>query len=185
MKKNKLKKIGISLVLLLPIITIFSMVGCQKSTDESESNIFKNMEATDIEGNKVDSSIFSGKKLILINMWATGCKPCIDEIPILDKLNKEYENKGVAIKGLLITFGEESEVEVAKNILEKAQSTYQQIIPSKSMEKNKVLSDISGFPSTYFVDENGNIVDQIDGSADYEGWKERIEEVLKKVEANE
>lgn len=181
MNKNKLKKVGISLLLLLPVMAIFSMVGCKKDTDESKSNIFKEMKATDINGNKVDSSIFSGKKLTLINIWNTGCKPCIDEIPILDKLNKEYENKGVAIKGLLMTFGEESEVEAAKKVLEKAQSTYEQIIPSESMLQNKVLSNISAFPSTYFVDENGNIVDKIDGSNDYEGWRKRIEEVLKRL----
>lgn len=183
MNKNKLKKVGIALI--LPVIIIFSMVGCTNNVDENKSSIFKEMKATDINGNNVDSSIFSGKKLTLINIWNTGCKPCIDEIPILDKLNKEYEDKGVAIKGLLLTSGENSEVEEAKKILEKAQSTYQQIIPSKDMLENEVLSYIDAFPSTYFVDENGDIVDKIDGSSDYEGWKARIEEVLKKVNVNE
>lgn len=182
MNKNKLKKVVI--LMLLAITTIFSMVGCTSDVSKNESNIFKEMKATDIKGNDVDSSIFSGKKLTLINIWNTGCKPCVDEIPILDKLSKEYENNGVAIKGLLLHFGDDSEIESAKEVLEKAKSAYQQIIPSKDMLEDKMLSDISAFPSTYFVDENGNIIDKIDGSSDYEGWKSRIEEVLKKVEAN-
>lgn len=51
------------------------------------------MQTTDINGNKVDASTFSDNKLILVNIWSTGCKICIDEILILDKLNKEYKER--------------------------------------------------------------------------------------------
>lgn len=59
------------------------------------------MQTEDIKGNKVDSSIFSENKLTVINLWNTGCTPCITEIPELDKLNKYYADKGVSIKGLV------------------------------------------------------------------------------------
>ena len=94
MNKSKLKK---RVTLLLSAITIFLIVGCTNSGNSnqniSSSNIFKEMQTTDINGNTVDSSIFSEKKLTLVNVWNRGCTPCIDEIPILDKLNKEYEKK--------------------------------------------------------------------------------------------
>ena len=48
-----------------------------------------------------------------------------------------------------------------------------------------IFKNIHAFPTTFFIDKDGNIVDQIDGSNDYEGWKSRIEDVLKKVDANE
>lgn len=51
------------------------------------------MKTEDINGNKVDSSIFSKYKLTVVNVWNTGCTPCVGEIPTLDKLNKEYEKK--------------------------------------------------------------------------------------------
>lgn len=44
---------------------------------------------------------------------------------------------------------------------------------------------MTSFPTTYFVDSTGKIVDTIEGSNDYEGWKEVIDNVLKKVESNE
>lgn len=53
-----------------------------------------------LDGNKADSSLFAENKLTLVNVWNVGCTPCVQEIPILDQLNKEYEGKGVAIKGL-------------------------------------------------------------------------------------
>ncbi|SCI86102.1 thiol-disulfide oxidoreductase [uncultured Clostridium sp.] len=133
MNKSKLKKGATLLLLLLSAIIVFLIVGCTNLGHNSQniissSNIFKEMQTTDINGNTVDSSIFSEKKLTLTNVWNTGCTPCIDEIPILDKLNKEYEKKGVSIKGLLLESGvglTEQEKSVVEEILSKSKSSYQ------------------------------------------------------------
>ena len=44
-------------------------------------------------GNKINLKDFFGK-LIIINFWATWCKPCKEEMPSLDRLykNKNFEN---------------------------------------------------------------------------------------------
>lgn len=185
MKKNKLKKM---VVVLLSTITIFSIVGCNNTKGNNSSNVFKEMQTKDINGNKVDSSIFADNKLTLVNVWNTGCKPCIDEIPILDKLNKEYKEKGVEIKGLLLESGvglTDEEKSVVEDILNKSKSSYQQLTMSEKMLNNDTFKNLAAFPSTFFVDKDGNIIDQIDGSNDYEGWKSNIEGVLKKVSVNE
>ena len=146
------------------------------------------MQTKDINGNKVDNSIFLENKLTLVNVWNTGCTPCIDEIPILDKINKEYEKKGVSIKGLLLESGvglTEKEKSTVEGILSKSKSSYQQFTMSKNMLEDTTFKNLSAFPTTFFIDKDGNIVDQIDGSNDYEGWKSRIESVLKKVDTNE
>lgn len=189
MSLNKLKK---AIVVLLSSMVIVSVVGCSSLSSKNakvlESPVFKNMQTTDINGNKVNSSDFSKNKLTLVNVWNTGCTPCVDEIPILDKLNTEYKDKGVSIKGLLL----ESEAgltdqqkSTAKEIINKSKSTYQQLTASKELFESDVFKDIDSFPTTFFVDKNGNIVDVISGSNDYEGWKSQIEDVLKKVDSNE
>lgn len=186
MKSSKFKKV--ITLLLLSTVAIFTLVGCKKSDGVNTSTTFKDMETTDINGNKVDSSIFSENKLTLVNVWNTGCTPCVDEIPILDKLNKEYEEKGVAIKGLLLESGvglTDDEKKVVEGILQKSNSTYQQLTMSKEMLESDIFKNFDLFPATFFVDKDGNIVERIDGSSDYEGWKSRIEDALKKVDANE
>ncbi len=87
-------------VVALTMVAIASLaVGCTSSkegstnTANSNSKLFKEMKTEDINGNKVDSSIFSKYKLTVVNVWNTGCTPCVGEIPTLDKLNKEYEKK--------------------------------------------------------------------------------------------
>ena len=199
-RKRITKKATLALVAMM---TVTSVVGCSQSnnsnknqqgsnqkteqkteqkTDKntnsslSSSTIFKDMKTTDIDGNKVDKSIFSKYKLTMVNVWNTGCSPCISEIPTLDRLNKEYREKGVSIKGMLLESGiglTDEEKATAKEILSKANATYQQLTVTQA------------FPTTFFIDKDGNIVDSIEGSNDYDGWKAKIDEVLKKVEANE
>jgi len=128
-RKRITKKATLALVAMM---TVTSVVGCSQSnnsnknqqgsnqkteqkteqkTDKntnsslSSSTIFKDMKTTDIDGNKVDKSIFSKYKLTMVNVWNTGCSPCISEIPTLDRLNKEYREKGVSIKGMLLESG--------------------------------------------------------------------------------
>ena len=192
MKRSKLvKKLT---VVALTMVAIASLaVGCTSSkegstnTANSNSKLFKEMKTEDIKGNKVDSSIFSKYKLTVVNVWNTGCTPCVDEIPTLDKLNKEYEKKGVSIKGLLLESGvglNDEEKKTVEDILKKAKSTYQQLTVSEDMLQDKTLI-LQSFPTTFFVDKDGNIVDSIEGSNDYDGWKAKIDEVLEKVMTNE
>ena len=192
MKRSKLvKKLT---VVALTMVAIASLaVGCTSSkegstnTANSNSKLFKEMKTEDINGNKVDSSIFSKYKLTVVNVWNTGCTPCVDEIPTLDKLKKEYEKKGVSIKGLLLESGvglNDEEKKTVEDILKKAKSTYQQLTVSEDMLQDKTLI-LQSFPTTFFVDKDGNIVDSIEGSNDYDGWKAKIDEVLEKVMTNE
>ncbi|MBU5335422.1 TlpA family protein disulfide reductase [Intestinibacter bartlettii] len=202
MKRGKItKKVVLALVAMM---AMSSLVGCSKSNggasnganqsqsqeinkNLSESKLFKNLDTEDLDGNKIDKSIFAKNKLTMVNVWNTGCTPCVEEIPVLDKLNKEYRDKRVSIKGLLLESRvglNEEERKTVNEILSKANATYQQILTSQSMLDDDTLL-LQAFPTTFFVDKDGNIVDSIEGSNDYDGWKAKIEEVLKKVESND
>lgn len=161
----------------------------ETEADSSTSDtLFTSMKTKDLEGNDVDSSVFAENDLTLVNVWNEGCTPCIEEIPILDQLNKEYASKGVSIKGLIYEFepgiSDESRKAV-EEILSKANSEYQQLTASEDMINSETLQNVLAFPTTYFVDSKGNIIDTVEGSNDYDGWKTLIENTLKKVTANE
>jgi len=40
-------------------------------------------------------------KVVVINFWATWCKPCLKEIPDLSKISERYKNRGVVVLGVL------------------------------------------------------------------------------------
>ena len=50
----------------------------------------------DFSGNRVNSGDYSGK-LVIVNFWATWCKPCKEEIPSLDNLSQNENFKNLVI----------------------------------------------------------------------------------------
>lgn len=184
MKKLKMKGL-LGLMLVLSLTLIISGCNTEKGKGNAlESDVFKTMETVDLKGEKVDSSMISENKLTVVNVWNVGCTPCIEELPTLDKLNNEYKDKGVTIKGLYYGFREgisdEDRGEV-EQILSEGNIEYQQLLASKDMLESELLKDLAAFPTTYFVNDKGEIIDFIEGSNDYDGWKAKIEEVLKGV----
>src|ERR1041384_2954714 len=59
----------------------------------------KDAELRAVSGDPIKLSSYSGK-VLLVNLWATWCGPCRQEIPELVKLHKEFRSQGVEMVGL-------------------------------------------------------------------------------------
>lgn len=46
---------------------------------------------------QLDSIILQSKTPLLINFWATFCKPCMEEIPYFQRLGEKYKDQGVKV----------------------------------------------------------------------------------------
>jgi len=57
-------------------------------------------QVKDLDGKDLRLSDFAGKKLVWINFWGLRCGPCIQEMPVLEKVYKTYEARGVVMIGL-------------------------------------------------------------------------------------
>ena len=53
------------------------------------------------DGTKLDMESFQGK-VLLLNIWATWCVPCREEMPELSELNTEYQDKNVIVIGIAL-----------------------------------------------------------------------------------
>ena len=58
-------------------------------------------ELGDMNGDTVFAADFDGK-IMLLNFWATWCKPCIEEIPMLTRLQHNYAGHGVQVVGIAL-----------------------------------------------------------------------------------
>ena len=126
-------------------------------------------------------SIFSKKKVTLVNVWNVGCTPCVNEIPDLDKINSEYKDKGAAVYGLYGDLGmgiSDDEMAQIKDIMSNANASYTQLRMDGTLATNESLLNIMAYPTTYVVGSEGPILDTIEGSKDYEGWKALIDSYL-------
>jgi peroxiredoxin len=122
------------------------------NSSQNKSNIneiAKPFTLIDINKEQYDLAKLKGK-VVVINFWYTNCKPCIMEIPDLNKLTEKYAGKEVVFLG--ITFDETAQV---KSFLAKKDFKYK-VIP----EADKVVEEyaINSFPTHLIIDQNSKIV---------------------------
>lgn len=151
--------------------------------DQNASTSLKDIVTKDINGNEFTGKDFEKYDLTMVNVFATWCTACIQEIPDLVKLHQELEGKNVNIVGIVTDtvddMGENAEaIEKSKIIQEKTGAKYSFLMPDESNFKGR-LNGIQALPETFFVDKDGNIVgDTYSGAKDINGWKETIEKEL-------
>ena len=157
------------------------------STDsQNVATDLSNLQTMDIDGKEFSGKNFSDYDLTMVNVFATWCSPCVQEIPDLAEIQKEMKDKGVNIVGVVTDTvdqtGENQEaLEKAKLIRERSKAEYPFLIPDKS-NFNGRLSGIQAFPETFFVDKKGQIVGETySGSHNKKAWLEIIEKELAKV----
>ena len=139
-------------------------------------------EAADMEGNEVSSSIFSESKLTMINVWATYCNPCLQEMPDLGELSGEYDSGEFQIIGVISDVQEGADqdtLDKASSLIEQTGADYPHLLLNESLYE-ALLTEVTAVPTTFFFDSNGMVLDTLVGSRDKDEWKEIIDALLEK-----
>lgn len=165
----------------------------QPSTEQpqAQEGIFQTMQMTDFDGNEVDKSLFEGHRLTMVNIWATFCNPCLSEMPELGELAAEYakEEGGVQIIGICTDITDlsgnatQEAVDGAKQIVEMTGAAYPHLIPNDEFMAF-LMQEVPGVPTTFFVDENGEVIgDEVVGAKSKDAWQQEIESRLAMLES--
>jgi peroxiredoxin len=101
-----------------------------------------------LEGKTVALEQFRGKTLVL-NVWATWCPPCRQEMPELIKGYESYSKQGVAFLGVDTT----EEAPIVRAYLAARDVPYAQALDSDKRFSEKY--DVQAFPTTYVIDPQG------------------------------
>ena len=79
------------------------------------------------EWKKISTKDFRGK-ILLIDFWASWCKPCINQFPNLEILNDEFKNKGLVVLGISL----DEDIKKWKKSIEKHKLSWQNICYRKT-----------------------------------------------------
>ena len=157
------------------------------ATADASAGAYGSFETTDLAGNVVSADVFADHKLTMINVWTTYCSPCLQEMPELGELSKEYKDKGVQIIGIPIDTLEQdgtwsqSQVANAASLASQTGADYLHILPSQDLIQAG-LSDIYAVPTTFFVDGSGNVTgDTYMGSKSKKEWEKIIDQTLENM----
>jgi len=69
------------------------------ATADAPARILFSASFPDPDGKSVDLSRFKGRVLV-VNFWATWCAPCVEEMPELQQIAREYSGRGVTVIGV-------------------------------------------------------------------------------------
>lgn len=193
-----MKKKMFCTTLLLSFYCILTLIGCgTKEEPSAEKDPIESNDTTgetlgefsieDVGGNMYTQEMFEDYDITMINIFATWCTPCVNEIPDLEKLKNEMEDQGVYVVGIVLDavdqYGnvQDKVIEQAKLLAERTEASYPFLIPDES-NLNGRLTGINAVPETFFVDKEGNILGEAYiGSHSLEEWKTIIETVQKEV----
>lgn len=152
---------------------------------DSSSSVFSGFTGKDLDGNDVDESLFSKNAVTVVNFWFSGCKPCVAELPELNKLNETLKEMGGEVVGINTETLDDNQdgIKEAKKILEKQGASYRNLTFDSNSELGKYAGNIVAFPTTILVDRNGNIVGEpllggIDEQKNYDSLMKQIQSVI-------
>lgn len=105
-----------------------------------------------IDGSTIDLSKMQGKPIV-VNFWFAACKPCIEELPLLNQLFEKYAGR---VQFVAITF--EDKVKV-KSFLDTHRFDFLSVVSAKEYISKL---GVRYYPKTIFIDKNG-IIRNIEG----------------------
>ncbi len=149
----------------------------KKEDTASEAVVF---EGQDLDGNTITQQTCALAKLTMINVWATYCNPCLKEMPELGELAKEYEAADFQLIGVVsdVVEGQDQEATVyAASLVEETGADYPHMLLNESLY-NGLLAGVSAVPTTFFLNEKGEVLDVVVGAMDKSHWKEKIDGLL-------
>ena len=111
-------------------------------------------------------------EVILVNLWATWCPPCIAEMPSLHKLYEDYGEK------VNFYFVSSEEPEKLKRFMDKKGYSFPVFLPL-SMGPEKLQSN--SLPTTYVISKKGEIVIEKTGAANWnsDDFRKNLDDLLK------
>lgn len=111
--------------------------------------------------NKIVSLIDFKGKYVLIDFWATWCRPCIAEIPTLKKIKTDFGGANFEIISVCIDRDNQATIDSWKRINEKFQTNWIQLFDPNGEGTSKQYK-IEHYPTLMIIDPNGDILDQGD-----------------------
>lgn len=147
------------------ILTIASCNVTNNQTEESFSIL------SDLEGKSFDLNLYEGN-VIILNIWATWCKPCIAEFESLEKVKEKFKDKNIKIVAV-----SNEDLKLINSFLDKRKF---------DLEFIKLNGDLSYFnayslPTTVVFDKNGDESFRLTGGVDFNtnNFIEKIYEIEK------
>lgn len=102
-------------------------------------------------------------KVVVLNLWATWCAPCREEIPTFVALQNEFGGQGLQFVGMTMDEGGFDEV---RGFLDEVGGVNYPIVEGEGVAEQ--FGEVWGLPTTYIIDRQGRLRYRMIGQVDRE-----------------
>ncbi|HEY5789690.1 MAG TPA: TlpA disulfide reductase family protein [Gammaproteobacteria bacterium] len=121
------------------------------------------LEVVDAAGQRVPLAAFRGR-VLLLNLWATWCPPCVRELPALDRLQGRLGGDGFVVLAVSLDAGGTAE---AAPFYARLGIRHLGLYADPARALGTVLPD-DVLPASFFVDRDGNVVSFLRSYVDWD-----------------
>ena len=119
-----------------------------------QSRKASNFKLTDLDGNTVELQELLKKGPVLLDFWATWCKPCIKAFPELEALHQKYKKRGLQVVG--VNEDTHMKPKQLRAFLKKMKATFLILL-----DKNNAVMQrwqVQVLPTTFLIAQDGRIL---------------------------
>ncbi len=146
------------------------------SADSANGEKAPDFELSTLEGEVIKLSDYLGK-IVIVDFWATWCGPCRMAVPELVELQNEYRDNLVIIG---ISLDQSYTQHNLKPFIENYGINYPIVLGT--LEVVEAYGNIRGIPTSFIVDQNGEIVNKFTGYVPKPNYTEDIDRLLNSSE---
>jgi len=108
---------------------------------------------TTVDGRDRVSLASQRGKVVLVDLWATWCVPCISELPHLQALSEKFDPDDFMMLGIVLESGEREDV---LDFVSDQGITYAQVMGEE--DTGEAFGPFLGYPTKYLIDRKGLVV---------------------------
>lgn len=128
-----------------------------------QGNTAPDFELKTLDGKPAKLSDYKGKRVIL-NIWATWCPPCREEMPDMQRFYEKYKNQNVEI--LAVNLLEAGSLRETKAFVQEFGIQFPVLLDENS--KVSGMYHATAIPTSFLIDSNGIIRHKIVGAMSYD-----------------
>lgn len=118
------------------------------------------------DGQEYGFDQWQGRKLI-VNLWATWCAPCVEEMPLLDNLKTILEQRQAGFDVIAISIDRQKSFADINRFFDK--HGIENLVPFMDTENQVMMNmTISSFPVTYILNEQGQEIARYNGPLEWD-----------------
>ena len=120
-----------------------------------------NFSLPNLQGRPISLSSLQGK-VVFLNVWATWCQPCIDEMPTIQRLHDQLQPRGLEVLTVSL---DPLGAQIVEPFLKQYGLTFPVLLDVKSQIQK--LYGTTGVPESFIIDKDGRLVEKVIGPRDW------------------